>query len=101
MNAAPHFIGDEAGAAGYRLAGFEVRSCGPDEAPAVLDEVLSQGAASLVLLAAPHARHLGEDRLLELMRACDPPVAVVRDAAGTAAPPDLARRVRAMLGVGA
>lgn len=100
MKAAPHFIGDEAAAVGYRLAGFRVRSCAPGDAAGILDEVLSRGSASLILLAAPHARRVGDERLRRLSRACDPPVTVVRDAAGTEAPPDLARRVKAMLGVG-
>lgn len=100
MKAVPYFIGDEAAAAGYRLAGFRVRPCGPDGAAGVLDELLSEGSASLILLAAPHARRVGDERLRRLTRDCDPPVTVVRDAAGTAAPPDLARRVKAMLGVG-
>ena len=99
MTRRPHFIGDEAGAAGFRLAGFAVHACEPAETRHVLEEVLAAGEATLVLLASPHAGRLESGRLQSLIRDCDPPVSVVADAAATAVPPDLARRIRAMLGV--
>lgn len=100
MKGVPFFIGDEAAAAGYRLAGFETRCCEPGETRRVLEQLVEEGTASLILVAAPHASRAGEAMLMSLTRALDPPVTVVHDAAATEAPPDLARRVRAELGVG-
>lgn len=99
MSARPHFVGDEAGAAGFRLAGFAVTPCDPGDARRVLEDVLADGEASLVLLASPHAGRLEARWLESLIRACDPPVSVVSDAAATEALPDLGGRIRAMLGV--
>lgn len=99
MNARPVFIGDEAAAAGYRLAGLAVLNCDPAETADALDRVLEKGSATLVLLAATHAAMLGAERLERLQRACDPPLTVVRDAAASSPMPALERRLRAQLGV--
>lgn len=99
MKAGPVFIGDEAAAAGYRLAGLTVLACDPARASAALARVLAEGTATLVLIAAPHAERLGGDVLDRLRADCAPPLTVVRDAAASRPLPDLEHRLRAQLGV--
>lgn len=95
--AAPVFIGDEVTAAGYRLAGVEVRICEPARAAEEL--ALAVKRAPLVLLAATHAATLPPRELDALTSAVSPLVLVVADARGLAAVPDVAADVRRELGV--
>jgi len=99
MNNLPVFIGDEAAAAGYRLAGLAVVSCEPAETADALARVLAEGSATLVLLAATHAAALDPEHRERLQAACAPPLTVVQDAAASESLPDLERRLRARLGV--
>ena len=94
----PVFIGDEVTAAAYRLAGFDVRVPAPGEAPAAFRRALDE-APPLILLGAECAAALpGADLDAALLR-CEPPVAIVPDAAARTAFPDYSARVRASLGI--
>lgn len=95
----PVFIGDEVTAAGWRLAGLD--TCVPDT-PSEAARALARaraGGASLVLLSAEYAAHVPEDRLHRAIASASPPVAIVPDAPGRAAVPDLAARVRSRIGL--
>jgi vacuolar-type H+-ATPase subunit F/Vma7 len=93
-----HYIGDEATAAGYRLAGAEVRVPNVDEAPEVFRRALA-GDVDLVLLAAELAALLPAAELEAAVLGDRPLVAIVPDAHGRHAPPDVARDVRLALGI--
>lgn len=92
------FIGDELTAAAFRLAGADARVVAPEETPATLRSVL-EGDAALVVLAAAHAAQVGAIWLHSLIKACDPPIAVVGDLAGRCPAPDLDAEVRSRLGI--
>ena len=92
------YIGDEATAAGYRLAGADVR------VPTATDvaEVFRRACASdtdLVLLSAEFATELPRAELEAAVLGDRPLVAIVPDAHGRHAPPDVARDVRLALGI--
>lgn len=94
----PVFLGDEVTAAGFRLAGLEVRS--PD--PAHAGEALAEARAEeppLILLTAELAANLAAAELEDLLAAARPPIHLVTDAAGRVPVPDLAARIRAQVGV--
>jgi hypothetical protein len=96
----PVFIGDEASAAAWRLAGFDARIVAPREFAALWPQLLRE-QPPLILVAAACAAALPGEALDAALARLDPPVAVVPDVANTAAPPDLLPRVRASLGIGA
>jgi vacuolar-type H+-ATPase subunit F/Vma7 len=92
------YIGDEATAAGYRLAGADVR------VPTVADvaEVFRRACESdtdLVLLSAEFAAALPRAELEAAVLGDRPLVAIVPDAHGRHASPDVARDVRLALGI--
>jgi vacuolar-type H+-ATPase subunit F/Vma7 len=92
------YIGDEATAAGYRLAGADVR------VPTAADvaEVFRRACESdtdLVLLSAEFAAALPRAELEAAVLGDRPLVAIVPDAHGRHAPPDVARDVRLALGI--
>ena len=92
------YIGDAATAAGYRLAGVEVRV--PNEAEAA--EVFRRARepdTDLVLLSAGLAAALPPGELDAAQLGERPLVAVVPDVHGRHAPPDIAREVRLALGI--
>lgn len=93
----PVFIGDEVSACGYRLAGLRVRVPAREEVDAVLAAACED--ASLILLGAGVARWLPEVQLQRLLARDTPPVVVVPDVNGLAAPDDMALRMRRQLGV--
>jgi vacuolar-type H+-ATPase subunit F/Vma7 len=93
---APVYIGPEAGAAAFRLAGARVLTPPDGELEPTLARVAAE--ADLVLLSADLAEALPPERLAELHAARRPLLLVVPDLAGRA--PDLAGRIRAQLGVG-
>jgi len=94
----PVFIGDEVTAAAYRLAGFDARIAPCDEADAALRRALHD-APPLILLTAACAAAVPAEALDAALSRCDPPVAVVPDAALLTPLPDEAGRVRATLGI--
>ena len=92
------YIGDEATAAGYRLAGAEVRVPGADEVGEVFRRA-REAEAELILLSAGLVGGLPRDELDEALLGARPLVAIVPDAHGRHAPPDVARQVRFALGI--
>lgn len=93
-----YYIGDEATAAGYRLAGAEVRVPNAAEAPEVFRRALAEDT-DLVLLSAEFAAVLPPAELEAAALGDRPLVAIVSDAHGRHAPPDVAREVRLALGI--
>jgi len=93
-----HYIGDEATAAGYRLAGVEVSVPLAEEAPEVFRRVRAD-EADLILLSAEFAGTLPPGELAAAVQGERPLVAIVADAHGRHAPPDVARDVRLALGI--
>ena len=94
---APIYLGNDVSAAGYRLAGARVRTSAAGDARAALTQALVD--APLVLVSAALATDIGEAALLPALAATEPLVLVVADANGSAAPPDVAARMRAQLGL--
>lgn len=93
----PIYIGDEIGAAGYRLAGAEVVvPAEGGEADALADALAAGG---LVLLSARIAASVGERRLQQASAREGALLAIVPDARGEVPMPDLAARLRAQLGL--
>jgi vacuolar-type H+-ATPase subunit F/Vma7 len=94
---APVYLGDEASAAGYRLAGALVRT------PAVGDETAALrwacSRAPLVLVSTAVAAGIGTDVLRAALLAVAPLVLIVPDLQGEVPPPDLTTRLRAQLGL--
>ncbi len=95
--AAPIFVGDEVSAAGYRLAGALVRVPPPGEEAATLNAV--RKGASLVLITAECAERIPQETMRRALAAQSPLVLIVPDIRGRVAPPDLARLLRAQLGM--
>jgi len=94
---APVFIGDETTAAGFRLAGFETEVPAPGEAGEVLSRARQQ--AGLVLITAACASEINNQALDEAMGAATPLLLVVPDINTAMEPPDLAVRMRQILGI--
>jgi vacuolar-type H+-ATPase subunit F/Vma7 len=93
----PIYLGDEVTAAGYRLAGVQVRVPAPGEAGAAFEE--ARALAPLVLVSAAVAIHIDPTQLRTALTALQPLVLVVPDAQGEVARPDLAARLRGQLGM--
>jgi len=94
---APIYLGDEVGAAGYRLAGATVRTPAGSEAPAALAWARAQ--APLVLVSAAVAAQIGEAALRPALLAVAPLVLIVPDVQDAVPVPDLGARLRAQLGL--
>jgi vacuolar-type H+-ATPase subunit F/Vma7 len=94
---APVFIGDEAVAAGFRLCGLRTVVPPAGEELAALER--ARGEAPLVLIDAGCAARMPRARLDAALAALAPLVLVIPALRGGAAPPDLAREVRAQLGL--
>jgi vacuolar-type H+-ATPase subunit F/Vma7 len=93
-----YYIGDEATAAGYRLAGAEVRVPTPEDAAEVFRRAHAADT-DLVLLSAEFAAALPPEELEAAVQGERPLVAIVPDVHGRHAPPDVARDVRLALGI--
>jgi vacuolar-type H+-ATPase subunit F/Vma7 len=93
----PIYIGDEVEAAGYRLAGLEVRVPARDELLTQIHSACEQ--APLVLIGAATARDIPPPELDRLLARVTPPVVIVPDVRHRAGLPDLATCLRAQLGV--
>jgi vacuolar-type H+-ATPase subunit F/Vma7 len=92
------YIGDEATAAGYRLAGADVRMPAMEEVPEVFRHA-REAEAELILLSAALVPALSREELEAALLGEAPLVAIVPDAHGRHAPPDIAREVRLALGI--
>ena len=93
-----YYIGDEATAAGYRLAGAEVRVPPVAEIADVFRRA-READADLILLSAQCAVGLPPEDLDAALLGDRPLVAIVPDAHGRHTPPDVAREVRLALGI--
>ena len=93
----PIYLGDEVTAAGYRLAGVEVRVPAPGEADAAFAE--ARTLAPLVLVSAAVAARIDAAQLRGALMALQPLILIVPDARGEVPRPDLAARLRGQLGM--
>jgi vacuolar-type H+-ATPase subunit F/Vma7 len=93
-----YYIGDEATAAGYRLAGAEVRVPPAAEVTDVFRRA-RESEAELILLSAQFVGALPAEDLEAALLGSRPLVAIVPDAHGRHATPDVAREVRLALGI--
>jgi vacuolar-type H+-ATPase subunit F/Vma7 len=93
-----YYIGDEATAAGYRLAGTETRVPSPAEVTDVFRRAIADGA-EVVLLSAARASDLDPAELSAALIAEQPLTAIVPDVFGSHPAPDVAREVRLALGI--
>ena len=91
------FLGDEASAAAYRLAGVDAHAVAAGEEAASL--AAARGAAELVLVAASVAARLPASGLRAACAAVAPLVTVVPDLGRDGSLPDLAMRLRRQLGL--
>jgi vacuolar-type H+-ATPase subunit F/Vma7 len=94
---APIYLGDEVTAAGFRLAGVQVRVPAPDQAGVEFAE--ARALAPLVLVSAAVAKHIDAAQLRAALTALQPLVVIVPDARGEVPRPDLAARLRGQLGM--
>lgn len=91
------FIGDELTAAGFRLAGVAVVTpARGGEAEALAS---ARRTARIVLLGSDIAARLPAREVEAATISLDPLVAIVQDVLASAPPPDLARRLKATLGL--
>jgi vacuolar-type H+-ATPase subunit F/Vma7 len=93
-----YYIGDEATAAGYRLAGVDTRVPAAEETAEAFQRAVADGA-ELILLSADRAAELGGAALEAALAGEAPLVAIVSDAYGHRAAPDMAHEVRLALGI--
>ena len=91
------YIGDEATAAGFRLAGARVIVPGEGEERAAL--AAARGDAALVLVSADVAARIPADDMAAAQAALAPLVVTVPDLQERVALPDVAARLRRELGV--
>ena len=95
--AKPVFIGDEATAAGFRLAGFSSEAPSAEETGEALRRARRE--AGLVVASAHTADVLSGDELDDALRDIDTLLAVVPDINATHMPEDMEARVRELLGI--
>jgi vacuolar-type H+-ATPase subunit F/Vma7 len=93
-----YYIGDEATAAGYRLAGAETRVPSTADAAETFHRAVSDGA-SMILLSAEFAGALDPEELATALLAEQPLVAIVSDVYARHPTPDIAHEVRLALGI--
>jgi vacuolar-type H+-ATPase subunit F/Vma7 len=92
------FIGDELSAAGFHLTGIETMV--PDDAAAAREALAAaRTKAGLVIITAATAQHIPAAELDLALLAPSPIVALVPDILLQTRPPDLAARLRAVLGI--
>jgi len=95
--AAPVYLGDEVSAAGFRLAGVQVRVPQRGDETAALSS--ARADAPLVLVAATVAARVAAGELRAAVAALTPLVLIVPDIDGATPVPDLARRLKKLLGL--
>jgi len=95
--AAAVFIGDELSAAGFRLTGVETVVAEQDTAAEALHEARKD--AGLVIMTAELARHVPAAKLEAALIAEAPAVAIVPDVLFRRPLPDLAKKLRRVLGI--
>jgi vacuolar-type H+-ATPase subunit F/Vma7 len=92
------YIGGEATAAGFRLAGVDARVAAPGDAAAMLRQAFTE-RPDCVLLDGTLVDYVPAVELERALVALSPLFAVVPDIRGRGAPPDLTRTVRNALGI--
>jgi len=95
--AAPVYIGDEASAAGWRLAG--VRVVVPEEGAEAAALATARARAPLVLLSSAVAARIPDAAMRATQAALAPLTLIVPDLAGNVPVPDVAARLRHQLGL--
>jgi vacuolar-type H+-ATPase subunit F/Vma7 len=95
--AAPAYLGDEVSAAGFRLAGLSVRVPHRGDESTALSSARAE--APLVLVSAAVAARVAEGELRAALAALTPLVLIVPDTDGGTPVPDLALRLRKLLGL--
>jgi vacuolar-type H+-ATPase subunit F/Vma7 len=93
----PCYIGDEATAAGFRLAGVRVRAVQDGEEAAAF--ATAPGDARLLLVSSSVAAGVRAAALDAALAALAPLMVIVPDLRGETPPPDLAARLRRELGL--
>jgi vacuolar-type H+-ATPase subunit F/Vma7 len=92
------YVGGEATAAGFRLAGLDVRTGGAKDAPALLRQALAE-RPECVLLEGTLREAVPPDLLASAMAGDATLFAVVPDVRGRGTPPDVEQYVRSALGI--
>jgi vacuolar-type H+-ATPase subunit F/Vma7 len=92
------YIGDEATAAGFRLAGVDTRVAAPGDAAETLRRALGEGS-ECVLFDGKLVEFVPPAELADALMAGAPLFTVIPDVRGCGAPPDLAGTVRNALGI--
>jgi vacuolar-type H+-ATPase subunit F/Vma7 len=92
------YLGDEATAAGLRLAGVQVMVPDPAGIANALERAKADGA-EMILLSAPYAARLPVEELELALTREFPLVSIAPDVFGRGALPDLAHEVRGALGI--
>ena len=93
----PVFIGDEVTAAAYRLIGLRTHVVVNGAVLKAFEAARRE--ADLLLITAPCAAELGNERMDAAMREARPLILVVPDAAKQGTPPDLDKEVDRVLGI--
>ncbi len=91
------FIGDELSAAGFRLTGIETAVPALEEVGAAFEDARKR--AALIIITAEIASQVPAAELEAAMLAEAPTLAIVPDVLLRAAPPDLGKRLRSVLGI--
>ena len=91
------FIGDELSAAGFRLTGIETLVPEPDAVAATFADARSRG--SLIIVTADVARHIPPPQIEAALLAAEPTIAVIPDVLFRASLPDLAGKLKSVLGI--
>jgi len=91
------FIGDELSATGFRLAGIETVVPAPEDVVPVL--AAARARAALIIMTAELAARVPAAELEAAMLAEAPALAIVPDVRFRVEVPDLARRLRRVLGI--
>jgi vacuolar-type H+-ATPase subunit F/Vma7 len=91
------FIGDEVSAAGFRLAGVEVRVPGQEDPSALFRRLV--GKVEILLITAETAARLPQEELRDALAAERPLVLVIPDVLGREDPPDVIGPLKRQLGM--
>ena len=91
------FIGDEIGAAGFRLCGVDVHIAGKHNALSLVKQACER--ASLVLLGSNTASYINNKELDALMLSIQPPIMIVPDAGELQGVADITSLIYKQLGM--
>lgn len=94
----PTFMGSELFVAAFRLAGVSAYAAGPEGAGALFDRLAAE-RPPLLLVGESCVSQVGEAKLRAAIIRAEPPLLLVADLPGRAAPENLAAMIREELGV--